>query len=152
MLVLTRKPREEIRIGNGITITILRVKGQSVRVGIDAPNDVRIVRGELTPESNESEAAESSESLESKPNLETVPVEGSVTNALVESENRLQNETERETSHVTRCERSQSLKSTLHETKPPTCGARGTSSPALRGSSTLQKLVARNRSAAWKQS
>ncbi len=47
MLVLTRKPREEIRIGNGITITILRVKGQQVRVGIEAPNDVRIVRGEL---------------------------------------------------------------------------------------------------------
>lgn len=50
MLVLTRKPREEIRIGNGITITVLRVKGQSVRIGIDAPNDIRIVRGELNPE------------------------------------------------------------------------------------------------------
>lgn len=47
MLVLTRKPREEIRIGNGITITVLRVKGQSVRIGIEAPNDMRIVRGEL---------------------------------------------------------------------------------------------------------
>ncbi len=47
MLVLTRKPREEIRIGNGITVTILRVKGQSVRIGIDAPKDVHIVRGEL---------------------------------------------------------------------------------------------------------
>lgn len=50
MLVLTRKPREEIRIGDGITITILRVKGQQVRVGIEAPNDIRIVRGELDPE------------------------------------------------------------------------------------------------------
>ena len=59
MLVLTRKPREEIRIGNGITITILRVKGQQVRVGIEAPNDVRIVRGELdldiAPEDSEQE-------------------------------------------------------------------------------------------------
>ena len=47
MLVLTRKPREEIRIGNGVTITILRVKGQAGRVGIDAPKEVRIIRGEL---------------------------------------------------------------------------------------------------------
>jgi carbon storage regulator CsrA len=47
MLVLTRKPREEIRIGDGITITVLRVKGQSVRIGIQAPNEMRIVRGEL---------------------------------------------------------------------------------------------------------
>lgn len=47
MLVLTRKPRQEIQIGNGVTITVLRVKGQSVRIGIEAPNDIRIVRGEL---------------------------------------------------------------------------------------------------------
>jgi len=58
MLVLTRKPREEIRIGNGITITILRVKGQQVRVGIEAPNDVRIVRGELE-ENTDSDDSES---------------------------------------------------------------------------------------------
>ena len=47
MLVLTRKPQEQIRIGNGITITVLRVKGNTVRIGIDAPRDVRVVRGEL---------------------------------------------------------------------------------------------------------
>ena len=47
MLVLTRKIQEQIQIGENITITILRMKGQTVRVGIDAPEDVRIVRGEL---------------------------------------------------------------------------------------------------------
>ncbi len=47
MLVLTRKIQEQIQIGDSITITILRMKGQAVRVGIDAPEDVRIVRGEL---------------------------------------------------------------------------------------------------------
>ncbi|MBW3600334.1 MAG: carbon storage regulator [Planctomycetes bacterium] len=47
MLVLTRKPQEQIRIGNGVTITILRVKGNSVRIGIEAPPEVRVVRGEL---------------------------------------------------------------------------------------------------------
>jgi carbon storage regulator CsrA len=47
MLVLTRKHKETIKIGDSITITILRVQGQAVRVGIEAPHDVRVVRGEL---------------------------------------------------------------------------------------------------------
>jgi carbon storage regulator CsrA len=47
MLVLTRKTQEKIQIGENITITILRVKGQAVRVGIDAPRDVRVIRSEL---------------------------------------------------------------------------------------------------------
>jgi carbon storage regulator CsrA len=47
MLVLTRKLQQKIKIGEAITVTILRVKGQTVRVGIDAPRDVRVVRGEL---------------------------------------------------------------------------------------------------------
>jgi len=48
MLVLTRKQKESIKIGDSIVVTILRVQGQSVRVGIEAPRDVRVVRGELT--------------------------------------------------------------------------------------------------------
>jgi carbon storage regulator CsrA len=47
MLVLTRKVREQIKIGDDIVITILRIKGQSVRVGIDAPRSMRVLRGEL---------------------------------------------------------------------------------------------------------
>lgn len=47
MLVLTRKAQQQIRVGNNVVITILRVKGQSVRVGIDAPQSVRVVRAEL---------------------------------------------------------------------------------------------------------
>jgi carbon storage regulator CsrA len=47
MLVLTRKLQQQIKIGDQITVTILRVKGQTVRVGIEAPRDVRVVRGEL---------------------------------------------------------------------------------------------------------
>lgn len=47
MLVLTRKNQEQIRIGDNITITILKVKGNSVRVGIEAPRDIRVIRGEL---------------------------------------------------------------------------------------------------------
>ncbi|MCO6455770.1 MAG: carbon storage regulator [Pirellulaceae bacterium] len=47
MLVLTRKMNERIQIGNHVTVTILRIKGNTVRVGIEAPRDVRVVRGEL---------------------------------------------------------------------------------------------------------
>ena len=50
MLVLTRKAQEKIQIGDNIVLTILRVKGQAVRVGIEAPRDVRVLRSEL-PES-----------------------------------------------------------------------------------------------------
>ena len=47
MLVLTRKLQEKIQIGDGITITVLRTKGKSVRLGIEAPMEVPVIRGEL---------------------------------------------------------------------------------------------------------
>jgi carbon storage regulator CsrA len=47
MLVLTRKLQEQIRIGDDIVVTILQVRGQSVRVGIEAPRNVRVLRAEL---------------------------------------------------------------------------------------------------------
>lgn len=50
MLVLTRKTEEKIRINHNIVITILRIDGGRVRVGIEAPSEVPIVRGELREE------------------------------------------------------------------------------------------------------
>ena len=47
MLVLTRKYQEKIRIGDNITVTVLRTKGKAVRLGIEAPADVPVIRGEL---------------------------------------------------------------------------------------------------------
>jgi carbon storage regulator CsrA len=47
MLVLTRKMNEQILIGENIKITLVRVRGNSVRIGIEAPREVRVVRGEL---------------------------------------------------------------------------------------------------------
>jgi len=47
MLVLTRKADEQILIGDDITLTLVRVRGNSVRIGIDAPREVRVRRGEL---------------------------------------------------------------------------------------------------------
>lgn len=52
MLVLSRKIQEQVRIGDNITLTILQIKGKTVRVGIEAPRDVRVVRGELPPKEN----------------------------------------------------------------------------------------------------
>ena len=47
MLVLSRKTKQQITIGEDITITILRVRGQTVSLGVEAPDDVRILRREL---------------------------------------------------------------------------------------------------------
>ncbi len=47
MLVLTRKQNEKICIGNEITITVLRTKGKGVRLGIEAPAHINVLRGEL---------------------------------------------------------------------------------------------------------
>lgn len=47
MLVLSRKLGESIQIGSQITVTILEVQGNRVKIGIEAPADCRILRGEL---------------------------------------------------------------------------------------------------------
>jgi len=47
MLVLSRKPGEKVVIGGGITVTVVEMMGNKVRVGIDAPDQVRILRAEL---------------------------------------------------------------------------------------------------------
>ena len=48
MLVLSRKPGEKVVIGNGITVTVLEVVGNQVRLGFQAPAEVAIFRGELS--------------------------------------------------------------------------------------------------------
>ncbi|TWU02272.1 carbon storage regulator [Stieleria varia] len=47
MLVLSRKTGEQLMIGDDIVVTINRISGNRVAIGIEAPRDVRIVRGEL---------------------------------------------------------------------------------------------------------
>jgi carbon storage regulator len=47
MLVLSRKLGESLQIGDNITVTVLAVHGRIVRLGIEAPPQVRILRGEL---------------------------------------------------------------------------------------------------------
>lgn len=47
MLVLTRKPGESLMIGDNIEVKIIDASGEQVKVGISAPNKVRILRKEL---------------------------------------------------------------------------------------------------------
>ena len=47
MLVLTRKPAEMIHIGNDIVIKVIKTARGTVKIGIEAPDDVRVIRGEL---------------------------------------------------------------------------------------------------------
>ncbi len=47
MLVLSRKAGEKLMIGDDVVLTINRISGNRVAIGIEAPKNVRIVRGEL---------------------------------------------------------------------------------------------------------
>ena len=47
MLVLSRKCEESIKIGDHIVITMLKIRGGSVRLGIQAPTHIRVLRTEL---------------------------------------------------------------------------------------------------------
>jgi len=49
MLVFSRKESQRIQVGDSIVLTIVRVNGDRVRVGIEAPADVQVRRGELPP-------------------------------------------------------------------------------------------------------
>ena len=49
MLVLSRKESEKIMLGETIVLTIVRVTGDRVRLGIEAPDDMLILRKELQP-------------------------------------------------------------------------------------------------------
>ncbi len=58
MLVLSRKIGQQIRIGDQITLTIVKTQGQTVRVGIEAPREVRVIRAELPPRLTNDDSAE----------------------------------------------------------------------------------------------
>ncbi|MDZ4782484.1 MAG: carbon storage regulator [Planctomycetia bacterium] len=47
MLVLSRKPGEKVFIGNDVSLVVLKVRGDRVQLGIEAPGHVRIVRQEI---------------------------------------------------------------------------------------------------------
>jgi carbon storage regulator len=49
MLVLSRKESQRIRLGDQIVVTIVKISGDKVRVGIEAPANVLVLRDELEP-------------------------------------------------------------------------------------------------------
>ena len=65
MLILTRKLNESIYIGDDVTITIIGIDGDRVRIGIDAPKDLKILRSELV----ENTLAANKASLDLTPDL-----------------------------------------------------------------------------------
>ena len=52
MLVLSRKESQRIRLGDSIVVTIVKISGDKVRVGIDAPTNVLVLRDELEAHSS----------------------------------------------------------------------------------------------------
>jgi carbon storage regulator len=47
MLIVTRRPGERVMVGDQVVITVIEVKGSSVRIGIDAPRAVPVYREEI---------------------------------------------------------------------------------------------------------
>lgn len=50
MLILSRKETEQVCLGNDIVLTIVRIAHDKVRIGVTAPSDVKVLRGELQQE------------------------------------------------------------------------------------------------------
>lgn len=58
MLVLSRKEGEKLVIGDNVVITVNRIAGNRVAIGIEAPREVAIVRGEIAPQVTKSGKSE----------------------------------------------------------------------------------------------
>ncbi len=57
MLILSRREKQRIKLGNDIIVTVIRVSGDKVRLGIEAPSDLIVLRDELEVFSPEQRAA-----------------------------------------------------------------------------------------------
>lgn len=58
MLILTRRVGETLMIGDDVTVTVLGVKGNQVRIGVNAPKDVSVHREEIYERIKKEQAAE----------------------------------------------------------------------------------------------
>lgn len=77
MLVLSRRPNEALHVGDDIVITVTRVRGDVVRLGIQAPKDVKIMRGELVgkPDRKKAEAEATETSVDAPLSIDAIELE-----------------------------------------------------------------------------
>ena len=87
MLVLTRKLLEKLYIGDDICVTVVRLEGGQVRLGIDAPREVAVVRAELLADQSRSKLEPVGPSLASPRPRHAAPVRYSPSEAR-EADNR----------------------------------------------------------------
>jgi len=72
VLILTRRVGETVMIGEDVTVTVLRVKGNQVRLGVNAPKSISVQREEIFHRIKR-ESAESSEKAEKAEKAEAEP-------------------------------------------------------------------------------
>jgi carbon storage regulator len=85
MLVLSRKPGEAIRVGEDVEITVVEVKGDMVRLGIQAPRDVQVWRKELWEaivEENRKAAEEAAAAAASPREIPVIPTKAGMSDLL----------------------------------------------------------------------
>jgi carbon storage regulator len=98
MLILARRPGERVVIGGEILVTVMEVSGNTVRLGIAAPQGVSIYREEIwlaVEEENRAAAAASADALPSAPVEETQGVAENADGNASESETELPNAAEK---------------------------------------------------------
>lgn len=71
MLVLTRKKDELIQIGDNIVIKVLKTGKGAIKIGIDAPGNIRVIRGELLEEETKPDSIDSATSTQIEQALNT---------------------------------------------------------------------------------